>query len=130
MKDDHELQKENPELYRIARGGGTEAPFTSNLLHVDDDGIFHCAVCNAPLFSTDTKFDSGTGWPSFTKPITKDAVTYIDDESHGMRRIEVRCKNCNAHLGHVFTDGPLREDGKGHENRYCINGTCLDLQNT
>lgn len=133
MPDDETLKRENPELYRVAREGGTEAPGTSDLLHVDEDGIFHCQVCNAPLFDSDSKFDSGTGWPSFTNPINKDAVKLIPDETHGMRRTEVRCATCDSHLGHVFPDGPERTgDGPrdfGHHDRYCINGVCLGLEN-
>ena len=133
MKSNEQLKKENPELYRVAREGGTEIPGTSELLHVDDDGMFHCAVCNALLFSSDTKFESGSGWPSFTDPVSKDAVKLIDDSTLGMRRTEVRCANCDAHLGHVFPDGPERKgEGErdfGRHDRYCINGVCLDLQN-
>ncbi len=123
MKTDEQLQSENPELHKVARQGGTEAPFSSEYLHLEDDGIFHCAVCNAPIFSTEQKFDSGTGGPSFPDPVSKAAVTLHEDTSHGMTRTEVRCANCDAHLGHVFPDGPNNKD------RYCINGVCLDLQN-
>jgi peptide-methionine (R)-S-oxide reductase len=133
MKTDEQLKKDNPELYRIAREGGTEAPHSSDLLHIDEDGTFHCAVCGSMLFDSGTKFDSGSGWPSFTDPVSKDAVTLIEDRSHGMRRTEVRCANCNAHLGHVFPDGPERKgDGErdfGRHNRYCINGISLEMNN-
>lgn len=133
MKDDQTLKSENPELYRVAREGGTEAPHSSDLLHIDEAGVFHCAICNAALFGSDTKFDSGSGWPSFTDPINKEAVTLIHDSSHGMRRTEVRCANCAAHLGHVFPDGPKREgEGErdfGRHDRYCINGISLEMQN-
>lgn len=126
MKNDEQLKQENPELYKVAREGGTEAPGSSSLLHADKEGIFRCAVCNAALFKGDTKFDSGTGWPSFTDPINKEAVELIEDDSHGMHRTEVRCANCGAHLGHVFPDGPKGESGQ--HDRYCINGICLDHQ--
>lgn len=132
MKNDEQLKQENPELYKVAREGATEAPGSSHLLHADKDGVFRCAVCNAALFSGDTKFDSGTGWPSFTDPINKEAVKLVEDTSHGMRRTEVQCANCGAHLGHVFPDGPERKgEGErdfGRHDRYCINGICLDHQ--
>jgi len=133
MKTDEQLKKDNPELYRVAREGGTEAAHSSDLLHIDDEGVFHCAVCGVALFASDTKFDSGSGWPSFTDPVNKEAVLLIHDSSHGMRRTEVRCAACRAHLGHVFPDGPERKgDGDrdfGRHNRFCINGISLDLQN-
>ena len=133
MKTDEQLKRENPELYKVARESGTEPAHSSDLLHVDDEGVFHCAVCNAELFKSDTKFDSGSGWPSFTDPVDKKAVLLIHDSSHGMRRTEVRCANCKAHLGHVFPDGPERKgEGErdfGRHDRYCINGISLDLQN-
>jgi len=127
MKSDKELQEDNPELYNVARNGGTEPPHSSDLLHTDDEGVFRCAVCNEALFNSDAKFDSGTGWPSFTDPVSKEAVKLIEDNTHGMRRTEVRCSNCDAHLGHVFPDGPDRKDF-GRHDRYCINGICLDHQ--
>jgi peptide-methionine (R)-S-oxide reductase len=127
MKTDHKLKDENPELYRVARTCGTEAPFSSAYVHPGHDGMFHCAVCSAPLFSSETQFDSGSGCPSFTDPVVADAVTLYEDTSHGMRRTEVRCKNCDAHLGHVFPDGP-KKDGIHYSNRFCINGVSLDLQ--
>jgi peptide-methionine (R)-S-oxide reductase len=133
MKTNEELKRDHPELYKVAREGGTERPGSSELLHIDDEGVFHCAICNAALFSSDTKFDSGSGWPSFTDPVNKEAVTLLEDNSHGMRRTEVRCATCDAHLGHVFPDGPEGsgegERALGRHDRYCINGVCLNLQN-
>lgn len=126
--DNDTLKQTNPDLYHIAREGGTERPGSSDLLHVDADGVFRCAICNAALFSSDDKFDSGTGWPSFTKPVSPDAVKLLSDDSHGMQRTEVRCATCDAHLGHVFPDGPKRADGKGNEDRYCVNGLCLGFE--
>ena len=133
MKTDEQLRQENPELYTVAREGGTEMPGSSEFLHVHEDGMYHCAVCEAALFASDTKFESGSGWPSFTDPINKEAVLLIHDSSHGMRRTEVRCATCKAHLGHVFPDGPKRKGENKHDHehhdRYCINGISLDLQN-
>lgn len=222
MHDDI-LKKENPELYRIAREGGTEPAFTGEYVHTEEDGMYHCAVCGAPLFSSETKFDSGSGWPSFTQPVKfsecyvyvlkmsndqlyvgstnnlvrriaeheqgkvfttskylpvvlihyeeyasekearhrekmlkhhgsafaklkesidvnhkislagftdpaiKDGVKLIDDDTHGMQRTEVRCAKCDAHLGHVFPDGP-KKNGKTCD-RFCINSISLDLKN-
>lgn len=127
MKSNEDLQKDNPELYKVAREGGTEPAGSSELLHTDEQGMFRCAVCNAELFSSDTKFESDSGWPSFTDPVSKEAIKLIPDETHGMRRTEVRCANCDAHLGHVFPDGPDRKD-TGRHDRYCINGISLDHQ--
>ena len=133
MKTDKELKENNPELYKVARQGGTERPHSSDLLHIDKKGVFHCAICDASLFSSDTQFDSGSGWPSFTDPINHDSVKLTADHSHGMHRTEVRCANCDAHLGHVFPDGPKRKEkdsgALGRHDRYCTNGICLDLQN-
>ena len=126
MKTDEELQKENPELYRVARAGGTEAPEAGKYTHTKDEGMYRCAVCDAPLFSSQAKFDSGSGWPAFTDPVALEAVTLHEDQSHGMHRTEVQCKKCGAHLGHVFPDGPPK-DGSASE-RYCINSISLDLK--
>jgi peptide-methionine (R)-S-oxide reductase len=134
MKTDKDLMKDNPELYKVAREGGTEASGSSELLHTDEEGMFRCAVCNAKLFGSDTKFDSGSGWPSFTDPVNKEAVKLIPDDGHRMNRTEVKCANCDAHLGHVFPDGPDRtgegEKDFGRHDRYCINGISLDHQAT
>ena len=128
MKTDEELKAANPELYRVAREQGTEASFTGAYVDEKKDGMYHCAVCGAPLFSSTAKFDSGTGWPSFTDPAVANAVTLRDDTTYGMRRTEVLCANCGAHLGHVFPDGPVR-DAKVCE-RYCINSVSLELRPT
>ena len=125
MNDDI-LKKENPELYRVAREGGTEPAFTGEYVHTEEDGTYHCAVCGASLFSSETKFDSGSGWPSFTDAV-KEAVKLFEDDSLGMRRTEVRCAKCDAHLGHVFPDGPVK-NGRTCD-RFCINSVSLDLKN-
>lgn len=129
MKDIPRDEKEwkerlTPEQYRILRQRGTEAPFSGKLLHSDADGVYTCAACGNPLFSSDAKFDSGTGWPSFDEALPG-AVKEVSDESHGMRRVETVCARCGSHLGHVFDDGPT-ETGK----RYCMNSVCLDLEET
>jgi peptide-methionine (R)-S-oxide reductase len=103
--------------------GATEAPFSGELLHETRTGSFTCKNCCHELFSSDAKFDSGSGWPSFTEPANRENVTLLSDESHGMIRTEVRCKNCNAHLGHVFDDGPSDKGGQ----RYCINSLSLNF---
>jgi len=126
MKTDEELQQENPELYKVAREGGTEAPFKGKYVDEKTNGMYHCAVCGAELFSSDTKFDSKSGWPSFTDPAVADAVELHEDNTLGMRRTEVLCKNCGAHLGHVFPDGP-EKNGKVCD-RYCINSVSLELK--
>jgi peptide-methionine (R)-S-oxide reductase len=120
MKKDDEL---SPELYHIAREKGTEAPFTGAYWDSHEKGVYRCAICGTELFSSDTKFDSGTGWPSFTDPINLEHIELRDDSSGGMHRTEVICKKCGAHLGHVFDDGPVDKGGK----RFCINATCLSL---
>ena len=123
MPSDEELKKRlTPDEYHVLREGGTEMPFSGDLLHVDPDGSFSCKVCGTPLFMSDAKFDSGTGWPSFDEAIPG-SVELVNDDSHGMRRTEVRCAKCGSHLGHVFDDGPTKT-GK----RYCINSVCLDLE--
>lgn len=120
MKKDEEL---SPELYHIAREKGTEAPFTGAYWDDHSKGIYQCAICGTELFSSDTKFDSGTGWPSFTDPVNLEHIELRDDLSGGIKRTEVICKKCGAHLGHVFDDGPVDKGGK----RFCINSTCLSL---
>ncbi len=116
--------KISKELYHVAREKGTEAPFTGKYWNSHEKGMYKCAICGNNLFSSDTKFDSGTGWPSFTEPANLENIVLKEDSSNGMRRTEVECKNCGAHLGHVFDDGPKDKGGK----RYCINSVCLDLE--
>ena len=114
--------KLTPEQYRILREAGTEPPFTGRLLNNTEKGMYRCAACGEPLFESDTKYDSGSGWPSFTAPAGKTAVEERTDHGHGMTRTEVRCAKCEGHLGHVFPDGP------GPEGlRYCINSASLDF---
>ena len=124
MKSDDELKKESPERYHIAREGGTEPAFTGAYWNEHGKGMYTCAICGAELFSSGTKFDSGTGWPSFTEPVNLEHVELRPDDRYGMHRTEVACKNCGAHLGHVFDDGPADKGGK----RYCINSACLELE--
>lgn len=112
-----------PEQYRILREHGTERAFTGEYNANKASGIYHCAGCGLPLFDSGHKYDSGSGWPSFTAPVEEDAVSGIADASHGMRRVEVRCARCEGHLGHVFPDGP------GPTGlRYCMNSAALDFE--
>ena len=111
----------SPEQYKIVREKGTEAPFTSELNDEKSEGKFKCVACGQPLFSSENKFDSGTGWPSFDAPMDDESVETEADSSMFMRRTEVLCSRCDAHLGHVFDDGPAETTGK----RYCINGCAL-----
>lgn len=123
MKSDEEWKKLlTPEQFYVARQHGTERPFSSPLNSEKRTGLFKCVCCGAPLFSSSTKFDSGTGWPSFWAPVDKTAVSENADGSWLMRRTEVRCASCDAHLGHVFPDGP-----KPTGARYCMNGVALSF---
>lgn len=125
MKESEEFWKKklDTEQYRVLRQKGTERPWTSPFLENKEKGVYECAACGSELFSSQTKFDSGCGWPSFTEPVESDAVVEIRDTSHGMIRTEITCANCGGHLGHVFPDGP-GENGL----RYCINGASLGFK--
>ena len=123
LPTDEELRARlTPEQYEITQKGGTERAFTGAYVNTKDPGTYRCIVCDSVLFRSDTKYDSGSGWPSFTEPISPDAVRMLDDAGHGMVRTEVRCARCDAHLGHVFPDGP----GPTGE-RFCMNSASLQL---
>jgi peptide-methionine (R)-S-oxide reductase len=122
MKNDKFKNKLTPEQYKIMRQHGTEAAFSGKYYQTKDKGTYNCAACDAPLFSSDAKFDSGTGWPSFDSALPG-AVQFISDNSRGMNRLEAICANCGSHLGHIFDDGPT-ETGK----RFCINSVSLNLK--
>ncbi len=112
-----------PEQFDVLRNKGTERPFSGRYVHSKESGMYQCGACGADLFSSDTKFESGTGWPSFTEPANRENVDLHEDTSHGMVRTEVTCKRCGGHLGHVFPDGPREAGGL----RYCINSAALNL---
>ena len=116
-------KKLSEEAYKVTQEGATELPFTGEYYKTKDDGMYHCAVCDAPLFDSDTKFDSHSGWPSFYDPKEDNTVHLRKDESHSMTRTEVSCAKCGAHLGHVFEDAPKTPTGQ----RYCINSCALSL---
>jgi peptide-methionine (R)-S-oxide reductase len=123
-RTDEEWQKILPaDVYHVAREKGTERAFTSKYEHLKEIGTYYCAVCGNPLFRSDTKFESGCGWPSFYEPISKTSIIYLKDTSFGMERTEVECGRCRSHLGHVFDDGPPPTG-----LRYCINGVVLDFK--
>jgi len=124
MKTEEEWRAElDPDRYQVLRCAGTEPPFSGEYVDSKEDGTYNCAGCGAMLFDSTTKFDSDTGWPSFTEPAVEEAVELREDASHGMGRTEVVCRNCGGHLGHVFPDGPGPTG-----QRYCINSLALDLK--
>jgi peptide-methionine (R)-S-oxide reductase len=123
LSEEEWRDKLTPQQYQVLREAGTERAFTGELDAEKRDGEFFCAGCNTKLFDSAKKFDSGCGWPSFTETVANDVVTEIEDVSHGMRRIEIRCSTCDGHLGHVFPDGPA-ENGL----RYCMNSAALGFE--
>ncbi len=127
--DDEELKKKlTPEQYHLLREKGTEAPFSGKYVNHSEKGMYRCVVCGAELFSSDTKFESTapglTGWPSFSDVARSEAIKLTDDDSMGMRGVEISCANCGSHLGHLFEDVP----GEVHDKHYCINSACLDFK--
>ncbi|WJG22488.1 peptide-methionine (R)-S-oxide reductase MsrB [Vibrio furnissii] len=118
--DEYWRERLSDEAFRVCREQGTEAPFSGKLLHNKADGIYYCTCCEAPLFRSENKYDSGCGWPSFDAPVSPEAIRYLDDHSHGMVRTEIRCAACDCHLGHVFPDGPVTTG-----ERYCVNSVSL-----
>src|SRR5258708_37516910 len=130
MTDDDWKKKLTPEQYEVLRNKGTEALFTGKYVNNHETGMYECAACGQPLFSSQTKFDSGTGWPSFDDPVNKENIILQEDNSHGMQRTEVICKNCGSHLGHLFNDGPTEGTSSSSKTgqRYCINSCTLNFK--
>ncbi len=122
--DDQWKERLSPEAYRVLRERGTEAPFSGAYLDNHEHGMYRCKACNAALFSSEAKYDSGSGWPSFTDPAVRANIGTREDTSHGMTRTEVFCTNCGGHLGHLFDDGPTESGG----TRYCINSVALSFE--
>ncbi len=122
-KSDEEWRAQlSPQAYQVLRRAGTERAWSGDYVDWHGDGTFTCRACGNPLFSSATKFESGSGWPSFTEPLSPDAVEMVEDRAHGMRRVEVRCARCSSHLGHVFPDGP-----KPTGQRFCMNSLSLKV---
>lgn len=122
--DSYWRERLTPEQYRVVREQGTEQPFSGKYVDNHEDGSYSCVACGQLLFESSTKFESGSGWPSFTNPANREHIELTKDDSFGMSRDEVRCNNCGAHLGHVFNDGPIEDGGM----RYCINSLSLDFK--
>jgi peptide-methionine (R)-S-oxide reductase len=123
--DEYWRKQLTDDAFHVCRERGTEAPFSGKLLHNKQTGIYYCTCCQSPLFTSEQKYDSGCGWPSFDAPINNEAVRYLVDRSHGMVRSEIRCATCDSHLGHVFDDGP-----KTTGERYCVNSVSLIFNKT
>lgn len=118
--DEYWRERLTDDEFSVCRQRGTEAPYSGKLLHNHKTGVYSCTCCESPLFLSDNKYDSGCGWPSFDAPVNDEAVRYIEDLSHGMKRAEIRCTACDSHLGHVFPDGP-----KTTGERFCVNSVSL-----
>jgi peptide-methionine (R)-S-oxide reductase len=124
LSEDEWKKKLSPEQYRVLREKGTEAPFTGELLENHETGEYTCAACGQVVFTSDKKFESGSGWPSFFDAASSSAIKLQDDDTHGMHRVEITCANCGGHLGHVFNDAPQTPTGQ----RFCINSAALEFQ--